>query len=73
MRKKALSDYERLDHAINELERLTCDDCVYTDIADWEEITGTGKVKPVLWCEKYNNLCSDVTDCKYKAESEEEG
>lgn len=25
LRNKALADYERLDHAINELERLTCD------------------------------------------------
>ena len=25
LRNKALSDYERLDHAINELERQTCD------------------------------------------------
>lgn len=51
---------------------MNCDDCVYTDIADWEEIVGTGKVKPVLWCEKYRNLCSDVTDCKDKEESEED-
>jgi hypothetical protein len=51
---------------------MSCDDCVYTDIADWEEIVDTGKVKPVLWCEKYRKLCSDVTECKYIAESEEE-
>lgn len=25
LRNKALADYERLDHAINELERQTCD------------------------------------------------
>lgn len=25
LRKRALADYERLDHAINELERQTCD------------------------------------------------
>lgn len=51
---------------------MSCDDCIDSDIADWEEIADTGKVKPVLWCEKYRNLCSDITDCKYKAESEGE-
>lgn len=49
---------------------MNCDDCVYTDIADWEETGDTGKVKPILWCEKYRKLCSDVTNCEYKAESE---
>lgn len=49
---------------------MDCDDCVYTDIAGWEEITGTGRVKPVLWCEKYRNLCSDVTECEDKEDEE---
>lgn len=45
---------------------MNCDDCVYADIADWEEITGTEKVKPVLWCEKYRNLCSEGSDSNDK-------
>ena len=53
------------------IRKSPCDDCVYTDIADWKEIADTGRVEPVLWCEKYRKLCSDVTDCKYKAESED--
>lgn len=28
LKERALADYERLDHAINELERLTCEDCI---------------------------------------------
>lgn len=51
---------------------MNCDDCVYTDIAGWEEITDTGRVKSILWCEKYSNFCSDVVNCEYKAESEVE-
>ena len=51
---------------------MKCEDCVYVDIADWEEIADTGKAEPVLWCEKYNKFCLDITDCKYKAESEDE-
>lgn len=50
---------------------MNCDDCLYTDIADWEKDGDTERVKPVLWCEKYELLCSNVTDCKYKAETEE--
>lgn len=50
---------------------MSCAICLYTDIADWEKDGNTERLKPVLWCEKYNKLCSDVTDCKYKTEKEE--
>ena len=49
---------------------MNCDDCLYTDIADWEQDKTTGKAKPVYWCNRYKLLCSDVIDCKYKVESE---
>ena len=51
---------------------MNCDDCLYTDIADWEKDGDTERLKPVLWCERYNEFCSDVIDCKYKAETEAE-
>jgi len=57
---------------INEGNEKICDDCIYTDIADWEEIANTGKVKPILWCEKYRHFCSDITDCEYYKEDGDE-
>ena len=50
---------------------MNCDDCDYTDIADWKQDKTTGKATPVYWCKRYNKLCSDIIDCKYIAESEE--
>ena len=49
---------------------MNCDDCLYTDIMEWEKDGDTERLRPVLWCERYNRSCSDITDCKYKAESE---
>ena len=48
---------------------MNCNDCLYTDIADWEKDRNKERLKPVLWCEKYRLFCSDVNDCKYKVES----
>jgi hypothetical protein len=55
------------------IERMmNCNDCVYVDIADWEQNAITGKAKAILWCEKYRHFCSDITDCEYyKKDSEE--
>ena len=53
------------------MDKIFCDDCVYTDIADWVQIEGTEKVEPEYWCEKYNKYCLDVIECEYKVESEE--
>lgn len=51
---------------------MNCNDCVYADIADWEQNAITGKAKAILWCEKYRHFCSDITDCEYyKKDSEE--
>lgn len=47
---------------------MNCDDCVYTDIADWEP--DGQKVTPVLWCKRFDKFCNDVDKCPYKAESE---
>lgn len=55
----------------DEAKSMNCDDCVYSDISHWEEIT-PGKAKAVLWCEKYRHLCSDITDCEYEEDSEDE-
>ena len=49
---------------------MNCEDCEYTDIADWEQDKRTGKATPVYWCEKYRDFCSDISECRYKAESE---
>lgn len=51
---------------------MNCDDCIYIDIADWEQNAITGKATPVLWCEKYEKYCLDITDCKYYTEDSED-
>lgn len=48
---------------------MNCDNCLYTDIAEWEKDGDTERLKPIYWCEKYKLFCSDVVDCKYKVES----
>ncbi len=48
-----------------------CENCDYTDIADWEQDVRTGKATPVYWCERYKKLCSEIAKCKYKPESED--
>lgn len=50
---------------------MNCDDCIYTDIADWVQDGDTQKAKPVYWCERYNKFCDDVAECKYKDEGAE--
>lgn len=49
---------------------MNCEDCDYTDIADWEQDKITGKARPVYWCERYEKLCSSISECRYKTESE---
>lgn len=49
---------------------MNCEDCEYTDIADWEQDKRTGKATAILWCEKYREFCSDISECRYKTESE---
>lgn len=51
--------------------KMHCEDCNYIDIADWEQDETTRKVKPVYWCERYREFCSSISECQYKAESEE--
>jgi len=50
---------------------MNCEDCDYTDIADWKQDEKTGKAKAVYWCERYEKLCSNISECKHKAESED--
>ncbi len=50
---------------------MNCEDCDYTDIADWEQDKTTGKARPVYWCERYRKMCSSIGECQYKTESED--
>lgn len=43
--------------------KKNCEDCIDTDIADWEINENTGKATPVLWCERYKKFCSDISEC----------
>ena len=40
-----------------------CEDCVYTDIAYWEQDIKPGKATPVYWCERRKELCADINEC----------
>ena len=42
-----------------------CEDCIETDIADWEVDSNIGKAKAILWCERLRKFCEDVTECEY--------
>lgn len=42
-----------------------CENCVYTDIADWEEDKETGKATPILWCERQEEYCDDICYCEF--------
>ena len=44
--------------------KKNCEDCIDTDIADWEINENTGKATPVLWCERYKKFCSDISECE---------
>ena len=46
-----------------------CEECVYADIADWEQDKKTGKAKPIYWCEKYKHHCNDIQECELKGEN----
>ena len=48
-----------------------CEECVYTDIADWEQDKKTGKAKPIYWCERYNKHCEDIKECEYIKENKQ--
>lgn len=50
---------------------MNCEDCDYTDIAYWEQDETTEKASPVYWCERYKELCSNISECRYKIESED--
>jgi hypothetical protein len=51
---------------------MNCEDCDYAEIADWEQDEKTWwKAKAVYWCKKHKALCSSISECQYKAESED--
>lgn len=45
---------------------MNCEDCIYSDIADWEQDEKTGKAKAVYWCKKHEKLCENIQDCQNK-------
>lgn len=50
--------------------KKNCEECIDTDIADWEINVITGKATPVLWCERYNKFCSDISECEIGGQEE---
>lgn len=52
------------------MRNMDCENCEYTDLFDWEQDERTGKATPVYWCEKHREFCSDISECRYKAENE---
>lgn len=39
---------------------MNCENCIYGDIADWEQEPKTGQAKPVWWCLKHKCFCEDI-------------
>ena len=44
---------------------ITCVECPYFDICDWDQDLKTGKASPIYWCEKLKVICDDKTKCKF--------
>ena len=42
----------------------SCEDCVYADIAYWDQDTKTGKATPTYWCENHKQFCEDIQNCE---------
>lgn len=46
-------------------ELSRCENCLYSEIADWVDDTETKKSIPILWCEKHRVMCEKVeTECE---------
>jgi hypothetical protein len=43
---------------------MTCDDCWYSEIADWKQ-DKTGKAIPIYWCERHKKMCKEVKECSF--------
>ena len=52
---------------------MNCENCVYGDIADWEQGAKIGQAKPIWWCEWYRCLCEDIQICLKEDTCESEG
>ena len=71
---QALNEFaDNLEQIEKKYAESNCEDCDYTDIADWEQDKTTGKAKPVYWCERYREMCSSISECQYKEREEEYG
>ncbi len=51
---------------------MNCEDCIDSDIADWEQDAKTGKAKAIYWCERHEKLCSDIQECQFEDNGESE-
>lgn len=51
---------------------MNCEDCLYSDIADWELDEKTGKAKAVYWCEKHKKMCNNIQECQFEDNGESE-
>ena len=51
---------------------MNCEDCVYSDIADWEQNGKTGKAKAIYWCERHKKLCNNIQECQFEDNGESE-
>ena len=42
-----------------------CENCDYSDIADWEQDKKTGKATPIYWCERHKEFCANIKECQH--------
>ena len=48
-----------------------CENCDYSDIADWEQDEKTGKATSIYWCEKHKKFCTDIKECQQISRKDE--
>ena len=42
-----------------------CENCISSEICDWEENENGGRATSIYWCERLNVFCDEVTHCQY--------
>lgn len=46
----------------DKLTPYICEDCIYSDLYDWEQNAKTGKATPKYWCEKLKKIADKTAD-----------
>ena len=42
---------------------LRCEECLNSEISDWDYDAVGEKAIPIYWCERKLNFCTDIVEC----------